>query len=105
MEMVSKISSFKWIIWTSMGWILGIMLVIVLSVPLDNEGAKDLQLFVGVGMGTGVGFTQWMLLKKFYRISINWLFFSLAGMGSAFLLLELRVAETWSYKLPICIAV
>lgn len=104
MEAGNRISNVKWMVWTFMGWLLGVMLIIVLSAPLDNEGAKDLQLYVGIGMGTGVGFAQWMLLKKFSRISINWLFFSLAGMGGTFLLLELSLSETWSYKLPLCVA-
>ena len=105
MEADNKISNVTWTVWTSIGWLLGVMLIIVLSAPLDNEGAKDLQLYAGLGMGTGVGFMQWMLLKKFYHISINWLLFSLAGMGGTFLLLELSLSDTWLYKLPLCVAI
>lgn len=91
----------QWTTSTFWGWLLGIVLIIGLSSLLDLMGIEDMQFYVGLGMGAGVGYTQWLLLRKHIPTSKNWIWFSAAGMGIPFIILDLLLTKSFTYKMPL----
>jgi hypothetical protein len=79
----------KWIWLTIAGWFIGVALVIGLGILAETilQGKEGLggQALVGVGMGIGVGLMQWILLRKYLRSALNWLWFSILGFTVAYL--------------------
>ena len=98
------IKSSQWIKVTFWGWVLGVFLLIFLSSILDACGIENMQFYIGIGMGAGVGFTQWRLLKKYWMMSIAWFYFSILGMGLPFLILDFVMDKGVVYKLPLSVA-
>jgi hypothetical protein len=72
----------KWILYSSGGWLIGVLLVILLGTFLDNAA-------VGIGMGAGVGIVQWIALKQHASMKAKWFLFSIVGLGIPFLLFSL----------------
>ncbi len=88
----------RWTKATFWGWLLGVALILVLSSLLDSTGIEHLQFHLGVGMGAGVGFAQWLLLKR-AGMRKNWIWFSILGMGIPFIILDLMPAELVPHKI------
>lgn len=74
---------------TFLGWFVGIILIIVLSSTLDSVGVEGVQFYLGVGLGAGIGFFQWRVLKEITGVNLSWLWSSLLGLGVPFLLFDL----------------
>lgn len=91
----------RWTTSTFWGWLLGIVLIVGLSSLLDSMGIEDMQFYVGLGMGAGVGYAQWLLLRKHIPMSKNWIWFSAAGMGIPFIILDLLLTKSFTYKMPL----
>lgn len=89
---------------TFWGWLMGVALIIILSSLLDAVGIEGMQFYIGVGMGAGVGISQWMLVRKFHPAGTAWIWASLAGMGVPFIIFDVLIDEEITYKLPLCIA-
>lgn len=100
----SKLPIGRWTRTTFLGWLVGVVLIIVLSSFLDSIGIEHMQFYIGIGMGTGVGLTQWMLLRKLFAVRTSWIWASIVGMGLPFILLDLVLADTFSNKLPLSVA-
>lgn len=89
----------RWALATFWGWLLGVIFILLLSSFLDSVGIENMQFYLGVGMGAGVGFTQWFFLKKNTTIkSKSWIWFSMFGMGIPFIILDLALTTSTSYK-------
>lgn len=84
----------RWIKFTLWGWILGMILIILLTGILESTGIKDMQFYVGMSMGAGVGLTQWLLLRKHMEMKSTWISASILGMGIPFLLFDLLITNT-----------
>lgn len=67
---------------------MGIILILVLSGFLDSIGIEKFQFYVGVGMGAGVGFMQWIMIRNISEIKLEWLWTSILGLGIPFLFLD-----------------
>lgn len=93
----------SWVGATFGGWVLGVVLIIVLSSGLDSIGIENMQFYLGIGMGAGVGLAQWLYLKKWVGMSPNWIWFSALGLGLPFVALDLLVSGTASYKIPLSV--
>lgn len=93
----------RWIRATFRGWVLGVALIVLLSSALDAVGIGHLQFYIGVAMGAAVGLTQWLLLRKYKAVSGAWLWFSLAGMSVPFLIVDLLLPATVSWKLALSV--
>lgn len=93
----------RWTRVTFYGWMLGLILILVLSSLLDSAGIEHIQFYLGVGMGAGVGFTQWLVFKKHITIGKNWVLYSIIGMGIPFIILDILPDDTIAYKLPLSI--
>lgn len=93
----------RWVLFTFWGWLLGVAFILILSSLLGAVGIENMQFYLGVGMGAGVGFTQWLFLRKIIRIHKNWIWFSLAGMGIPMIILDLTLGEAVTMKLALSI--
>lgn len=89
MEKNKKLSVAKWTLYTFMGWFVGILFMLALASFLDSIGIEKFQFFIGVGLGAGVGFFQWRVLKTHMGVSTHWIWSSVLGMGIPFLLFDL----------------
>ena len=78
----------KWVIHTGIGWFLGVILILILSGFLESMHL-DGQSILGFGMGIGVGLAQWLLLKKYFSISINWVILLTIGLTSPFVAFDI----------------
>lgn len=91
-----------WIKASTLGWILGFVLVIAISLLFDALGASA-QFMVGVGMGAGVGFMQARVLHQWLGSSAPWTATSAFGLGLPFILGDLLdvAGVEHLYSLPI----
>ena len=85
----NNLSIGRWTKFTFLGWFVGIFLLIGLSALLDSIGIEKFQFYVGVGLGAGVGFFQWRVLKKSMGTNPQWFWSSVLGMGIPFLIFDL----------------
>lgn len=98
----------KWATSTFLGWLLGFILILVLSVILDTIGIENVQFFTGTGMGLGVGFMQWRTLRRISIDDKRWIWYSVIGMTIPFLIFDLiNLLFNYSlgaYMIPVCTA-
>lgn len=79
----------KWIQACSFGWFISILVILALSSLFDAAGIENLQFYLGIGMGAGVGFMQWRRLKAVAGIDNRWVWFSVIGLGTPFLVFDI----------------
>lgn len=97
------ISIRQWVLYCTTGWITGVILILILSGWLDSLGIENMQFYTGTGMGAGIGFMQWLILKKKYGIGLNWFWLSVAGMTLPFIAADLLYSGQSEFKLGICV--
>lgn len=90
-----------WISGTFLGWLVGIALSIALSQALDILGIESIQFHLGLAMGLGVGFAQWLMLKNTLEVSAVWIVSSALSFTLPMLLLDLIPLELSDTKLII----
>lgn len=83
----------RWVSFTTYGWFVGIVLVVgfalvpeLLFKMSDESGG---QAAIGIGMGAGVGFMQWMVLRKFLTTSHRMFWGTFIGFSFAFILRDI----------------
>ena len=94
----------KWTKASFAGWLLGIVVILMLSSLLDAVGIEHMQFYLGVGMGAGVGVIQWLYLRKIIPIGKTWIWYSIIGLGTPFVALDLIPNRLLPNKLPIAIS-
>lgn len=87
--MPAGLSSTEWIKATAIGWLSGIIMVLLLAMAFEGVGIHNMQFFMGIGMGAGVGFMQWYSLRKTIPVNKNWILAAVTGMSVPFLLFDL----------------
>ena len=87
----------KWVTATFLGWLIGFTLIVVLAVILDTIGIGNVQFFVGTGMGLGVGFMQWRILKRFFNGDKKWIWYAVLGLTIPFLFFDI-ISLLFSYS-------
>lgn len=86
-------TTIKWIKATTLGWLLGIIAILILSGIIEGLGANEFQFFMGLGMGAGLGIAQWFAARTLLKISRRWIWYTIVGTGAPFLLFDiLKVA-------------
>lgn len=83
----------RWILFTTYGWFIGILLVVGLALIAEllikmDEGSGG-QAVVGIGMGAGVGFMHWMATRKYLSAASGLFVYSLTGFALAFIARDL----------------
>lgn len=98
METLTHVPLRKWIVFTSIGWLSGIILILLFSGILESFGISGMQFNLGLGMGCGIGFFQWLLLRKWVNTPFPYFIFTALGMGLPFLLLDLisNLEQEWN---------
>lgn len=86
---MNTITITRWIGSTSLGWVLSVIFILLLSGIFDDIGINGYQCYVGIGVGMGVGFMQWLTLRKRAGFSSRWLWYTIIGVGTPFLLFDL----------------
>jgi len=96
----------RWVRATTMGWLLGLAIVISLSTVWEVFGG-GVQFVVGVGIGAGVGFAQGRVLSAWIGSYRPWLLASTVGMGAPFVVGDVVQAAgvPFPYSLPLYVVV
>ncbi|MCP5064534.1 MAG: hypothetical protein GY936_19020 [Ignavibacteriae bacterium] len=99
----------KWTTYNFLGWLLGTIFVLILSSSFDAIGIENLQFFVAVGIGLGIGTAQWIVLKRITEIKKNWITVTVIGLTIPFLIADtLRYFELLNLKslfIPVCVGI
>ena len=75
----------QWVLATSIGWPVGIFLAFLLSYGVVNLFyPKETNLILGLCLGAGVGYSQWHIINKYFKISAWWIWASAIGIGLPF---------------------
>ena len=94
----------RWLTATFLGWLLGVVFIIMLSSILDSIGIEGMQFYLGVGMGGGVGLAQWFFFRRQGFLNGHWIWTSLSGMGIPLVFFDL-LAAGMAHKLAVSIAI
>lgn len=78
----------RWVRATTLGWLLGLVLTVVLAIAWDQIGGGA-QFMVGIGMGAGVGFAQARVLGEWGQPAGRWFWATTVGMGLPFVMWDL----------------
>lgn len=94
----------RWLKATTLGWLLGFVLVVVLAITWDQVGGGA-QFMVGIGMGTGVGFAQARIVGEWMGRPGRWILSTTVGMGVPFLLWDISalLGRDAFFTLPVCV--
>lgn len=77
----------RWIWHSFAGWFAGLILLLVFA---DFSSQYHFEFFwIGTSMAVGIGLTQWLALRNRAGITINWMWFTILGMGSVYLIFNL----------------
>ena len=94
----------RWVRATTLGWLIGFVLVVVLATIWDMMGGGA-QFMVGVGMGCGVGYMQARVIRNWSGRTQPWLWSSIVGMGAPFLFWDIASATGASVPMSLPVGV
>lgn len=77
-----------WVVANSIGWVLGVIVVILLA-SLQELIHIGNAVYVGVGMGFTVGLAQWLIARKWFGATSQWMWASTIGITTPFLFADL----------------
>jgi hypothetical protein len=96
-ESPKQLTQNRWIWLTTAGWFIGILLVVGFAmlgeIILHTKDESGGQAAVGIGMGTGVGLMQWVVLRKYLESVQKWLWFSIIGFTLSYVSFDLIAAN------------
>ena len=90
MKTQKNFSIISWTLLTTSGFILGILLILVLALNIVGLNPY-LQSPKGFSMSLCTGFMQWLLLRKHIDNSFKWVWFSIVGITSVFILFDIII--------------
>ena len=95
----------RWILFSTLGWLLGIALGIFFSSVFESIHVQG-QFPLAMGVAMGVGFMQWVLIRKYTPITLSWMWMLVAGLTLPFLPFDLLpFFSDWKPESYIVIAV
>jgi hypothetical protein len=78
----------KGLLANGIAWLVGIILAIVLSYTVVNLFyPKETNLIVGICLGAVVGYSQWLVLKKYFKPGVWWILAAAIGIGLPFVVI------------------
>lgn len=100
----------RWVLFNGIAWLIGIIVAFVIGYFIVNLFyPEENNLIVGFCPGIVVGYAQWLVIKKYFKISAWWIFASAIGMGIpdviAVILFELNGIETLVGIMPVDLAI
>lgn len=76
----------NWILANGIGWVVGSIGAFVLSAFVVNIFyEKETNLIVGLCVGASIGYAQWLVLKRYYKISSFWGLICTLCLGISFI--------------------
>jgi hypothetical protein len=96
----------SWVRATSLGWLLGVPLIIALALVGEAVGIGGAQFIVGAGMGTGIGLMQGRVIRGILDRAAPWIWSCVVGLAVPFLVTDISKAAGWglAYSLLGCVA-
>jgi hypothetical protein len=96
-----------WVRATSLGWLLGFPLIILLALGGEAIGIGGIQSLVGAAMGIGIGVMQGRVLRPALGPARPWILATTIGLALPFLVYDLSVAldRPLPYLLPVVVAI
>lgn len=88
----------RWLRATSLGWLIGIPLIVALALLGEGVGIGGAQTLVGAGMGAGVGLMQGLVMRGILPGWTPWFWSCVAGLGLPFLVTD--IAKAIGRELP-----
>lgn len=92
-ESPKQLTQNRWIWLNTAGWFIGILLIVGLAmlgeIILHAKDESGGQAAVGIGMGTGVGLMQWVVLRRYLESVQKWLWFSIFGFTLSYVSFDL----------------
>jgi len=79
----------RWVLATFGGWLLGVVVIVLLAGIGELVHLGGNQCAVGIGMGWSIGCVQWRIARKWFGSSSEWMWASVVGMGTPFVLSDL----------------
>lgn len=77
----------RWVLANGIGWPVGFIVAIILSYGVVNLFySKETNLIAGLCLGAGVGYSQWFIIKKYFKMSAWWIFAAAIGIGLPFII-------------------
>jgi hypothetical protein len=74
---------------TSLGWIVGIPVMVLLFIGAEAVGLSEGQFLIGLAMGATIGFLQWLVARRSFGATSMWFWASVVGMTLPFALCDL----------------
>ena len=96
-----------WLRATSLGWLLGIPIVIALAMAGDSLGPGNTQVLVGAGIGLGVGLMQARIVRTLGIERWRWIAASTLGLALPFLVADVmgKLGRGIPHALYVCVAI
>jgi hypothetical protein len=88
----------RWVVASSAGWVCGVIVVLVLAELQDLFHVGN-GVYIGVGMGWSIGLAQWLIARKWFGATSQWMWASTFGVTIPFLLADLVGAQWDRYSL------
>lgn len=88
MNFQQEFSLFRWVFDSFWGWLLGIILILVLSSFFDSIGIEHLQFYVGVGVITGISLAQFRHMRHYFQLTISWMIWSIVSFSIPFIVID-----------------
>jgi len=87
----------RWVRGTFVGWLLGLVIIIVALIGGDliGKGDGDSLFIIGISMGAGVGYAQGRMVKRWLGAARGWVWTSVIGIGVPFVVFDF-VGTIWS---------
>jgi len=98
------VSASAWLRATTVGWFVGFLVMLVLTVLGDVVGGS-LQSIMGIGIGGGVGYWQSRLLRGVLHEPRRWVLASTAGLSAPLIVWDLSQVVGWDswFSLAPCV--
>lgn len=87
----------QWVRATWAGWALGVPIIIALALIGEVVGIGGVQVLVGAGMGTGIGFMQGRALLGVLDRAAPWFWSCVVGLSAPFLAWDIAKAAGWDF--------
>jgi hypothetical protein len=95
----------RWTLFTCVGWLFGIPIIIVLALLGEAVGIGGAQTIVGAGMGAGIGLLQSRVIRRLVHNPFWWICSCVIGLGTPFLVTDILNLVGWSLPYSLLAAI
>lgn len=103
--MIDRRLFFSWVRLTWLGWLLGVLIIIVLALIGEAVGIGGAQVLVGAGMGTGIGLMQVRVRGSVLDKPAQWIWSCIIGLGAPFLVTDVSKVAGWNLPYSLWVSI